>query len=231
MNRIITVAAFLFTLSCGAIADKLTETVFVAFDTETTGVNARRCRIVEIGAVKYSGETVIAATNWLINPQMPIPKGVIKVHGITDKMVEDAPDFKKVMPQFRKFIGSAPLVAHNARFDVNFVAQECRRNGLPIPTNKVIDSLKLSRMYLPQAPAHNLVALSKYLKLNAGIHHRGLEDSIYVQEMMPVIIRKSGQGTTLEDLVQTAGIPWPQFDRKEQPAATKKPAAPQAAGR
>ena len=205
----------IFRLSAmGTEAALLSDTAFVAFDTETTGIDYTHGHIIELGAVKFRGNTIIATTNWLINPQIPIPKDATKVHGITDNMVKSAPGFKTIMPEFRAFIGKAPLLAHNARFDVNFLAWECRCNGLPIPENPVIDSLTLSRKYLPEAPAYNLVALSKYLNLPKSTHHRALEDSIYVQEMMPAIFNKMETKVTLEKLKKTAGVPWPIFTRK-----------------
>ncbi len=198
-------------LSYNAFSHDLSKTIFVAFDTETTGVDAKQGRIVEIGAVKFRGSEIISTTNWLINPGMPIPPAVIKVHGITDKMVKDAPHAKEVLNEFKTYIGNTPLLAHNARFDINFVAYECHRNGIAAPTNATLDSLILSRKYLPKAPAHNLVALSQYLKLDAPIHHRGLADSIYVQEMMPVIFKKMGKKANLSRLKKEALIPWPKI--------------------
>jgi DNA polymerase-3 subunit alpha (Gram-positive type) len=159
-------------------AEPLTNTVFVSFDVETTGLDSKNERVVEIGAVKFRGETLLATTNWLINPGKTIPKGVIRVHGITDKMVEHKPHARTVLIKFKEFIGDAPLVAHNARFDVGFIAQECRKSRIRIPENHVIDSLPISRHSFPMAPAHNLAALSEYLKLKDTGHHRALADSI-----------------------------------------------------
>ena len=191
-------------------AQPLTNTVFVSFDVETTGLDTKKERLVEIGAVKFRGQTLIATTNWLINPGKTIPEGVIRVHGITDKMVEHEPHAGTILVEFKKFIGDAPLIAHNARFDVGFIAQECRKSRIRVPENHVIDSLPISRLCLPMAPAHNLVVLTKYLKLKDTGHHRALADSIYVYKMMAMIFEKMDQDLTLEDIEKMAGMPWPE---------------------
>jgi DNA polymerase-3 subunit alpha (Gram-positive type) len=187
--------------------------VFVSFDVETTGLNSKNERVVEIGAVKFRGQTCIATTNWLINPGKTIPKGVIRVHGITDKMVKHEPHARTILIKFKKFMGDAPLIAHNARFDVGFIAQECRKSNIRVPKNKVIDSLPMSRKYFPDAPAHNLVALTKYLNLEDTGHHRALADSIYVYHMMAMIFEKQADKLTFEDLEKTAGMPWPEIKK------------------
>jgi len=199
-------------------AAPLTNMVFVAFDVETTGLNSKNERVVEIGAVKFCGQTCIATTNWLINPGKTIPKGVIRVHGITDNMVKHEPHARTILIKFKKFMGDAPLIAHNARFDVGFIAQECRKSNLKIPENIVIDSLPMSRKYFPDAPAHNLVALTKYLNLEDTGHHRALADSIYVYHLMARIFESQADNLTLQDIEKTAKMPWPEIKKHNRPA-------------
>jgi DNA polymerase-3 subunit alpha (Gram-positive type) len=217
MEKIIVTMAFCMVASVMSAAS-LTNMVFVAFDTETTGLSASRERLVEIGAVKFRGREIIATTNWLINPGRRIPPSVIRVHGITDKMVKKSPPAKVVLKEFKDFIGDAPVLAHNARFDVGFVAAECQRNKIKCPTNSVIDSLPISRFYFPKAPAHNLVALTDYLHLKDTGHHRALADSLYVQGMMAQIFDSKNGPQTLDDLKKMSCISWPHVAvNQEQP--------------
>ena len=100
---------------------------FIAFDTETTGLDAAVGKIVEIGGVKFDRRGIIARYNVLINPQMPMPEEAGKVNGITDAMLKDKPVIAAVFPDFLEFIGTGILVAHNAPFDINYVNTELAR--------------------------------------------------------------------------------------------------------
>lgn len=95
--------------------------VFVVFDLETTGLDPKKERIVEIGAVKFDRRGPIGRFSVLIDPQRPMPPEASKVNGITDSMLKGKPDIAKVMPDFLRFIEGAVLVAHNAPFDCSFV--------------------------------------------------------------------------------------------------------------
>lgn len=132
----------------------LTNVLFVAFDTETTGLDARSGRVIEIGAVRFQNGKVLATTNWLINPEMPIPTNSQAIHHITDEMVAEKPKSKQVLPEFIAFIKGATLLAHNAQFDVKFIRAELRRCGLQPPDNNVLDTLRLSRAWFPETKSH-----------------------------------------------------------------------------
>ena len=93
---------------------------FIAFDTETTGLDPVSGRIVEIGAVKFDRRGVIARYNVLINPEMPMPEEAGKVNGITDEMLKDKPLIADVFPDFFDFICTGVLVAHKARRKISF---------------------------------------------------------------------------------------------------------------
>lgn len=159
---------------------RLANVTFVAFDTETTGLNPKKDRIVEIGAVKYRNGKIIEEKNWLINPGKSIPWWSTKVHGITNKMVKDAPSFAEAYPDFQKFIKGAVLIAHNARFDIAFVKEEVRRVKGKAPNNFVVDSLGLFRTWFPDLESHSLASVASHAKVSGDEFHRALADSIYV---------------------------------------------------
>ena len=104
---------------------------YVAFDTETTGLWAASHRIVEIGAVKFVPAIEKFVTfQHLINPQRTMPEDVIEIHGITDDMVAKAETADIVLKRFIKFCGEdSILIAHNALFDISFVAGELERRN------------------------------------------------------------------------------------------------------
>ena len=156
----------------------VTNVIFVAFDTETTGFSPKNDRIIEIGAVKFRGNgDILAVTNWLINPGMPVPFYATEVNGITTEMVIDAPVFSTVWPAFSAFCKDGILLAHNATFDVGFLRAEFERSGITPPALPVIDTLSLFRRWFPQAKSHALEPLAAYLGIHGETHHRGGADS------------------------------------------------------
>lgn len=101
--------------------------VCIAFDTETTGLDPKRDRIVEIGAVKFDERGIIARFSTLIYPGIPMPEEAGRVNGITDTMLEGKPTAMEVLPDFLRFIEGGILVAHNAPFDISFIQGELER--------------------------------------------------------------------------------------------------------
>lgn len=96
-------------------------TAFVVFDLETTGLEPKRERIVEIGAVKFDRRGPVGRFSVLINPGIPMPPAASRVNGITDDMLAGQPSLDEVLPDFLRFVGQAPLIAHNAAFDCSFL--------------------------------------------------------------------------------------------------------------
>lgn len=184
---------------------KISNVTFVAFDLETTGLSPSNDRIVEIGAVKFRNGTIIDQKSWLVNPGRSIPWLVQQVHGITDAMVRDAPDFVTVYKEFSEFIEGAVLMAHNARFDVSFLSAEIARAGFPPPPNKVIDTLKLFRNWFPNAPSYSLADIVNFTKVEPGLFHRALEDSAYLYFVFQKGLEDRPQMTYLRDVYADAG--------------------------
>jgi DNA polymerase-3 subunit epsilon len=94
---------------------------FVVFDLETTGLDPKKDKIVEIGAVKFDQSGIISRFSALINPGIPMPFAASKVNHITDKMLEGKPSIKDALPDFIRLIDDAILVAHNSQFDSSFI--------------------------------------------------------------------------------------------------------------
>lgn len=181
----------LFAASVCAAAPLVKDTVFVAFDTETTGFSPKNDRLVEIGAVKFRGDgTVLAATNWLVNPERPVPYYASQVHGITTAMTRGAPSFKEVFPEFEAFCGDAVLLAHNANFDVNFLKAELKRAEMNAPALPVGDTLPLFRDWFPHALSHSLEPLSAYLGVAGDSYHRAEADAFHIINIFRVGMKK-----------------------------------------
>ena len=156
---------------------------FIAFDTETTGLDAAVGKIVEIGAVKFDRRGIIARYNVLINPQMPMPEEAGKVNGITDAMLKDKPVIAAVFPDFLEFIGTGILVAHNAPFDINYVNTELARAEKPLLTNKVVDTRIFAKEVFPGLSSYALQDLAVQFGITALEAHRAEDDARVCMEL------------------------------------------------
>lgn len=155
---------------------KLSEAIFVAFDTETTGLSPYS-HVVEVGAVKFKGNHIVDTFCHLVKPPVPIPAVATKIHGITNEMVKEKDGFEVVGRGFLKFIEGAILIAHNAPFDLKVLTVELKRCGLPVPGNTVIDTKRLSRAFFPELPSHSLPYLRKVWGSPISKAHRALLDA------------------------------------------------------
>jgi len=150
---------------------------FVVFDIETTGLSSDKDKITEIGAVKIKEGKVIDTFSTFVNPEIPIPELVVKLTGITDDMVADSPTIDKVLPEFLEFVGTSPLVAHNAVFDTGFIKHNARLMDINVD-NPVIDTLELSRQMFPELKKHKLDIVAKHLGVSLENHHRASDDAM-----------------------------------------------------
>jgi DNA polymerase III subunit epsilon len=120
----------------------------IVLDTETTGFDPLGGhRIVEIGAVELVDHSPTGRTfHRYLYPQRAMPADAVAVHGLTAEFLADKPLFGDVAEEFLAFVGEAPLVAHNADFDIAFLNAELKRAAKPpIATERVIDTLVLAR--------------------------------------------------------------------------------------
>ncbi len=178
---------------------------FVAFDLETTGLDAARNKIIEVAGVKFTLELkkdtyvakTIATFESLVKPTMHIPEEATQINGISNEDVEDAPAAAGVLKDFSKFCGiSTILVAHNASFDMRFLQAELLENNIPLIKNPVVDSLAISKKIMPESPSHKLGNLAKRLrrqmniKLDSENLHRALYDCEILKEVFVAILRK-----------------------------------------
>ncbi len=150
----------------------------VVLDFETSGISPD-CgdRAIEVGAVKLRGGQVIERFQSLMNPGLRINSFIESYTGITNQMVQDAPPSAEVMRNFAGFVGSLPLVAHNASFDRRFLDAELDLIGLQRQQAFGCSMLAARRVY-PDAPNHKLETLVRYRILRTdGTFHRALADA------------------------------------------------------
>jgi DNA polymerase III epsilon subunit len=137
----------------------------IVIDTETTGLDQTEGRrIVEIGAVELVNRSLTGETfHCYLCPQRVMPADAVAVHGLTGAFLADKPLFAAVDDEFLVFVGDAPLVGHNAGFDIAFLNAELKRIAKPvIATERVIDALVLARRKHPGG--HNTLATPRSLR-------------------------------------------------------------------
>ena len=151
---------------------------FIAFDTETTGVEPGS-RLVELAAVIFDENGVRDTFETLINPGMPIPPDVSKVHSITNAHIAEQPTAEDALIDFFDWIGTdARLIAHYACFDTGIVSWDAARFGLPIPDNTtVIDTCEIARA-VNITPDNKLDTLADHYNIaRVGEAHRAMSDA------------------------------------------------------
>lgn len=178
----------------------------IVLDTETTGMNQIGAHyeghcIIEIGAVeminrKYTGNNF----HIYIKPDRLVDPDAIKVHGITDEMLADKPDFKTIAQDFIEYIRGAELLIHNAPFDVGFMDYEFRKLGLDIKTTDiclVTDTLQMARQMYP-GKRNSLDALCDRLGIDNS--KRTLHGALLDAEILAdVYLSMTGGQTSLFD--------------------------------
>ncbi len=139
----------------------------IVLDTETTGFKPEEGhRLVEIGCVELINHVATGGKfHVYINPMRPVPPEASAVHGLTDEFLADKPLFTEVVGEFLEFIGEAPLVIHNAAFDMAFLNAELKWAGFPGLKNTAIDTLMMVRQRFPGSPA-TLDALCKRFNID-----------------------------------------------------------------
>ena len=149
---------------------------YVVFDIETTGFSPVTNRIIEIGAVKVENGEITERFSTFVNPQVPIPFHIEKLTSINDSMVMDADPIEVVLPRFLEFVGDAILVAHNANFDVSFIKENAKRQGISVDFTYV-DTVGIARALLTGQSKYTLDAVAKTLGISLENHHRAVDDA------------------------------------------------------
>ncbi|MGN0576982.1 MAG: PolC-type DNA polymerase III [Ruminiclostridium sp.] len=171
----------------------------IIFDLETTGLSPADCRITEIGAVKLRNLEVAEEFGTFVNPEMHIPENITEITGITDEMVADAPSEQEALLKFIEFCGDAPLVAHNAKFDMSFIRAGCSRSRIPFKADS-IDTLALCRAIIPNKKSYTLDSMAKHFGLGDFNHHRAVDDAKMLALIFQQLIAESRKGRAIEKL-------------------------------
>jgi DNA polymerase III subunit epsilon len=152
----------------------------IILDTETTGLDRKLDRIVEIGCVEIIDLLPTGKTyHQYCNPLTPNHREALRVHGLSDVFLSTKPTFKRIHNTFLRFIGDARLVAHNAAFDLGMLNAELKRLDLDPLENEVVDTMELAKAKHPRRK-HTLDALCSLYDIDSSRrseHHGAMLDS------------------------------------------------------
>ena len=159
----------------------------IIFDTETTGLDSREDRIIEIGGIELNDHFPTGRTLHLyIHPgDRKIHPDALAVHGISEEFLADKPKFAEVAEEIIAFFAGAKWIAHNASFDMGFINAEFARLGIePVPNSDVIDTLQMARRKHPMGP-NSLDALCRRYGIDNShrTKHGALLDSELLAEV------------------------------------------------
>lgn len=150
----------------------------IVLDTETTGLDYTREKIIEFAAVRLENGKIKDKFQTLINPEQHIRKSSMAIHGISEEMVKDAPVEAEAMPKILEFIGDYPIVAHNAIFDYSFLNEASLRCCDKEIVNPRIDTQQMFKEVFPDLESHGLEALTKKFNVEFPNHHRAMADAM-----------------------------------------------------
>ena len=148
---------------------------YIIIDTETTGLDPRFDSIIEISAIKVSNNQIIDTFSSLINPGFIIDEFITEKTGITNNMLQSAPQAKEIIPKFYSFVKNSILIGHNVNFDINFIYDALQCFDMKF-NNNFIDTLRFARRLLPDLKHHRLQDIAEYFNINTDGSHRALRD-------------------------------------------------------
>lgn len=158
-------------------------------DIETTGGSHFNSRVLEVAVVRVERNRVVATYQTLLYPDMPIPKFITSLTGITDQDVVDAPTFAAIADELAEILEGAVFVAHNVRFDYAFLKMEFERLGA-VFAPALLCTVRLSRRLFPQYRSHKLSELIKHHQLQAPSRHRAYDDAHCLWQFYQVVLRE-----------------------------------------
>jgi DNA polymerase III epsilon subunit family exonuclease len=176
----------------------LNDIPIVVFDFETTGIDPRTNRIIEVGAIKYVGRKEVGRVSQLIHPEMPLPQEIISITGITNEMLVGAPPISQVLPSLHDLMRGSVGVAHNADFDAGFLSHESARLGMHCDYH-LLCTLKMSRA-LVKIPRHKLDTLAAHYNLQFESRHRSIGDILVTAQLFWRMLDENKSLRTLQDV-------------------------------
>lgn len=183
---------------------------FVVVDVEATGAKTPPNRLIELGAYRIRGGRIVDKFLSLVNPEIPIPRFVASLTGISNDMVKNAPVFAEVAPQWLDFVSDSVLVAHNAPFDTSFLNHEISRvyaNHRMV--NPHLCTVRLSRRAFPDLSNHRLETIAHHFSIPIASRHRAGSDALATAEIFIVLLTELEETHGIKDLAAARNFQFP----------------------
>ena len=151
----------------------------VILDTETTGLDTSRDRVIEIGAVRLMRQPDSGRESFVtfVDPAEPIPAASMAVHGIHDDDLVGAPAFSAAFTRFAEWVGPAVILGYSIGFDLAILKAECERSGMPWQSPRALDIRHLIQILAPNLPDTSLDTAASWLDIEVAARHRALADA------------------------------------------------------
>lgn len=163
--------------------------MYAILDIETTGGKFNEEGITEIAIYRFDGHSITDQFISLINPEKPIQEFVVKLTGINNKMLRNAPKFYEVAKRIVEITQNATLVAHNAEFDSRILNTEFKRLGFEYQKNTLC-TVELSRNLIPDEESYSLGKLCKSLGIPMSNRHRASGDALATVQLFKLLLEK-----------------------------------------
>jgi DNA polymerase III epsilon subunit family exonuclease len=184
---------------------------FVVVDVEATGAKTPPNRLIELGAYKIRGGRIVDKFLSLVNPEIPIPRFVASLTGISNDMVKQAPVFAELAPRWLDFVSDSVLVAHNAPFDTSFLNHEISR---VYPGHRMVNphlcTVKLCRRVLPELGNHRLDTVASHFSIPIVSRHRAGSDALATAEIFIMLLTKLDENHGVKDLAAARNFQFPE---------------------
>lgn len=175
--------------------------MYAILDIETTGGKYNEEGITEIAIYKYDGHTIVDQFITLINPEKPIQDFVVKLTGINNKMLRNAPKFYEIAKRIVEITEGCILVAHNSSFDYRILRTEFSRLQYDFYRNTIC-TVELSRKLIPDLESYSLGKLCKSLGIPMSDRHRASGDALATIQLFKLLLEKDVNKTILEASIE-----------------------------
>lgn len=149
---------------------------YIAIDIETTGLDPKKEKITEIGALRVREGKTEAEFHRLVNPRRPLSERITQLTGITDEMVADSPGIEAVIGELVAFCQELPLLGHRVIFDYSFLKKAAVNQGIDWERDGM-DTLTLCRSFMPGDESKTLSSACRFYHVDPGTSHRALADA------------------------------------------------------
>ena len=188
--------------------------MYAILDIETTGGKFNEEGITEIAIYKFDGHTIVDQFISLVNPEKPIQEFVVKLTGINNKMLKNAPKFYEVAKRIIEITKDCILIAHNTAFDYRILGTEFKRLGYQYNRNTLC-TVELSQKLILDQPSYSLGKLTKSLGIPMTDRHRASGDALATVQLFKLLLEKDVSKTIIQNSIKY-------FDKRNEKQKLKK---------